>query len=243
MSTTRHPQEDLFATTRWSTIRRAHGSDTTAARAALAELCQTYWPPLYAYARRTGCSPHDAEDATQGFFARLLRLESLAAVSRERGKFRAFLLASLKHYLADQRDAAHAQRRDSRATFSLDAASAEARYLAVPADTLTPEELYDRQWALTLLDTVMQRLALEYQTAGRARLFDALRYCIAGEKSVVPTRELAAQLSLRDEAVRVNVHRLRQRYRAVLREELAHTVGSEAEVMDELRELRRILSR
>ena len=242
MSTTHRQQEELFVTTRWTVIRRAHGSDTTAAHTALADLCRTYWPPLYAYARRSGCSPHDAEDATQGFFERLLRLESLAAVSRERGKFRAFLLAALKHYLSDQRDHAHARKRDARATFSLDAASAETRYLAVPANTLTPDQVFDRQWALTLLETVMQRLAREYEASGRGALFAALRFSIAGEKGVAPSRELAAQLGLSDEAVRVAIHRLRRRYRSALREELAHTVGSEAEVAEELNDLRRILS-
>nr|MDQ3622931.1 RNA polymerase subunit sigma-24 [Verrucomicrobiota bacterium] len=143
---------DLFVTTRWTMIRRARGTDTTAARDALAELCQNYWHPLYAYVRRSGCAPHDAEDLTQGFFARLLRLDSLAKVSREQGKFRAFLLASLKHFLADESDFASALRRDARVTISLDAAEAEERYRAVPAETLTPDQVFERQWAVTLLE-------------------------------------------------------------------------------------------
>jgi RNA polymerase sigma-70 factor (ECF subfamily) len=234
---------DLFVQTRWTLIQRAHASDTAGARTALAELCQTYWQPLYAYVRRSGCSPHDAEDLTQGFFERLLRLDSLAGVRREEGKFRAFLLASLKHFLADQRDFASAQKRDARLTLSLDADTAEQRYLAVPAGTLTPDQVYERQWAMTLLETVMQRLAREYEESARGGLFAALRFAIAGEKSALPYADLAARLGMSEEAVRVAIHRLRQRYRAALREELAHTVTSDAEVHEELRELRRILSR
>ena len=233
---------DYFATTRWTMIRRAHGTDTTSARDALAELCQSYWYPLYAYVRRSGCDPQDAEDLTQGFFARLLRLDSLAKVRREHGKFRAFLLASLKHFLADERDFASAQRRDARLTISLDAVAAEERYRAVPAGTLTQDQMFERQWALTLLETVMQRLAREYEASGRGALFAELRFAIIGEKSAAPYRELANRLELSEEAVRVAIHRLRRRYREALREELAQTVTSEAEVLEELRELRRILS-
>jgi len=234
---------DLFVTTRWTMIRRARGTDTTAARDALAELCQSYWYPLYAYVRRCGSSPHDAEDITQGFFARLLRLDSLAKVDRRQGKFRAFLLASLKHFLADQRDFASAQCRDARATISLDTQEAEERYRTIPADTLTPDQVFERQWAVTLLETVMQRLSREYEASGRGALFAALRFAIAGEKCSVPYCDLAARVELSEEAVRVAVHRLRQRYRVALRDELAQTVTSEAEVLEELRELRRILSR
>ena len=224
-------------------IRRAHGTDPSAARDALAELCQNYWYPLYAYVRRCGCAPHDAEDLTQGFFARLLRLDSLAKVNREQGKFRAFLLASLKHFLADERDFASAQRRDARLNISLDAEEAEERYLAVPAETLTPDQVFERQWAVTLLETVMQRLAREYAVSGRGALFAELRFAITGEKNELPYRELAARIEMSEEAVRVAIHRLRQRYRVALREELAHTVSGEEDVLDELRELRRILSR
>jgi RNA polymerase sigma factor (sigma-70 family) len=207
------------------------------------ELCQTYWYPLYAYIRRQGSTPQDSQDLTQGFFARLLRLDSLAKVTQERGKFRAFLLASLKHFLADQRDFESAQRRDIGVTISLDDHEAEDRYRALAADTLTPDQVFERQWAVTLLDTVMQRLALEYEAAGQSLLFAELRFAITGEKSDFPYRQLAARLGLSEEAVRVAIHRLRRRYRVTLREELAQTVTSEAEVLEELRELRRILSR
>jgi len=240
--TQREPAPDLFVTTRWSVVLRAGRSDTTRAQAALADLCQTYWYPLYAYARRRGRSPHDAEDATQGFFARLLKLHSLAGVQREKGRFRAFLLASMKHYLADEHDHASAQKRDLALTVSLDAQAAEERYRFEPADPVTPEQLFERRWALTLLDTVMQRLCTEYEDSGRAALFAALRFAITGDKSTVPYAELAKDLGMTAEAARVAVHRLRSRYRQVLREEIAHTVADESEIADELNSLRRILS-
>ncbi|MGC3991503.1 MAG: hypothetical protein QM796_17815 [Chthoniobacteraceae bacterium] len=159
---TEHREDELFVTTRWTMIRRARGTDPTTARKALEELCQTYWYPLYAYTRRCGYAPPDADDATQGFFARLLRLDSLGRVSGEQGKFRAFLLVSLKHFLADERDFASAAKRDARVTFSLNSTEAEERYRAVPADGLSPDEAFERQWAVTLLETVMRRLAGEY---------------------------------------------------------------------------------
>ncbi len=241
MTRTEQPN-DFFATTRWTVVLRAGHSNTTRSQAALAELCQTYWYPLYAYARRRGCSPHDAEDATQGFFAKLLKLNSLADVEREKGRFRAFLLASMKHYLADQHDHASAQKRDRACTISLDAQAAEERYRFEPVETVTPEQLFERRWALTLLETVMQSLCAEYESSGRAVLFAALRFAITGDKSDVPYAELAAELDMTGEAVRVAVHRLRLRYRQVLREEIAHTVAHESEIADELNSLRRILS-
>ncbi len=235
--------DDLFVTTRWTTIRRARGADTTGAHAALAELCQTYWYPLYAYVRRTGRSPDDASDATQGFFARLLRLDSLGNVNEAHGKFRAFLLASLKHFLADERDFAFAAKRDARLSFSLDSTAAEERYRSVPSGALSPDQAFERQWALTLLETVMQRLAREYEESGRGKLFAELRFALAGEKSETPSCELAARLEMSEAAVRVAIHRLRRRYRVALREELLHTVSSEEEMLEELQYLRRILSR
>jgi RNA polymerase sigma factor (sigma-70 family) len=223
-------------------VLTAGRSDTTRARDALARHCQTYWYPLYAYVRRRGYSPADAEDLTQGFFARLLKLESLADVRRERGKFRSFLLAAMNHYLSDQRDRALAKKRGMQQTISLDSRSAETRYGREPADTVTPERLFEQQWALTLLETVVQRLRHEYETDGKGELFMGLRFAITGERSAVPYAELATQLGLSEEAVRVTVHRLRRRYRQLLREEIAHTVTTEDEVADELQSLRRILS-
>jgi len=223
-------------------VLTAGHADTARAGQALAELCQTYWYPLYAYARRRGHGPHDAEDLTQGFFARLLRLNSLASVSPERGKFRAFLLASMNHYLADERDHAGAQRRAAQRTISLDAEQAENRYRCEPVEHLTPERVYERQWALALLEAVLQRLAAEYESSGRAELFAELRFAITGDKNAVPYTELAARLAMTDEALRMAVHRLRKRFREVLRAEIAQTVADPAEVPLELDHLRRILS-
>jgi len=233
---------DYFSATRWTVVRNAARSDTTRARAALGGLCQTYWYPLYAYVRRRGYSAADAEDLTQGYFARLLALDSLAAVSREKGKFRSFLLAGLNHFLSDERDRAHAQKRDARRTISLDTESGETRYRHEPADTQTPERLFERQWALTLLETVVKRLHAEHEAAGKGPLFMTLRFAITGDRHALPYAGLAAGLGMSEEAVRTTVHRLRQRYRQLLREEIAHTVASEAEIDEELRHLRRILS-
>jgi len=235
-------RRDIFATTRWTVVLNAGHQDTTRAQQALAELCQTYWWPLYAYVRRRGYTAADAEDLTQGYFARLLELDSLAAVHREKGKFRSFLLAGLNHFLADEWDRAKAQKRDVRRTVSLDAESAETRYRHEPADTGTPERLFERQWALTLLETVVQRLYREHAAAGKGPLFMALRFAITTDRHTVPYADLAAQLGLSDGAVRVTIHRLRQRYRQLLREEIAHTVADPADVDDELRHLRHILS-
>jgi RNA polymerase sigma factor (sigma-70 family) len=231
-----------FVPTRWTLVLTAGRADTTRAHDALAELCRTYWYPLYAYARRRGNSPADAEDLTQGFFARLLRLNSLADVRRDKGKFRAFLLASMNHYLADARDHDRAQRRDVQRTIALDAEAADTRYRREPADHLTPERLFERQWALNLLETVVQRLRQEYEASGRGMLFGELRWAISGGKSEVPYDELAVRLGLSEAAVRVAAHRLRKRYRQVLREEIAHTVADPADVEAELQYLRRVLS-
>ncbi len=207
----------------------------------MAELCQTYWFPLYAFVRRKGNSPQDAEDLTQGFFARLLQLDSLSTVRRERGRFRAFLLAAMNHYLADEWGWASAQKRDIRKTVSLDIHAAETRYANEPADHASPERLFERQWALTLLETVLQLLCREYAAAGKQALFQALRFTITcdGKESYV---DQGARVGLTAEAARVAAHRLRQRYRQLLREEIAHTVAKEAEVEEELRHLRRILA-
>lgn len=233
---------DIFATTHWSVVLRARNADTPRAAAALTDLCQTYWFPLYAYVRSRGHSPHDAEDLTQGFFANLLRLESLAEVSPEKGKFRAFLLAALKNHVAKERRHDVAQKRDARRTISLDAEAAESRYALEPIDATTPERFFERQWALTLLETVMNNLQAEYEAAGRGELFRQLRFAIIGEKNATPYRDLAEQLGMSEPAIRVAVHRLRQAYKRVLHEEIAHTVSDPADVAEELRELRRALA-
>ena len=232
-----------FASTRWTQILAAANPRHPDAREALTALCRTYWPPLYAFVRRRGFSPADSEDLTQGFFARLLRLDSLAEVRRERGRFRAFLLASLQNYLADERDRALAEKRGAGLVVSINAAEAEAGYQREPADTTaTPDAAFDRAWALTLLNTVVTRLRTDYAAAGQETTFAALSFSLTGDRSTLPYAELAARLGLSEPAVRVAVHRLSKRYRQLLREEIAQTVARPEEVDDELRALRQALT-
>jgi RNA polymerase sigma-70 factor (ECF subfamily) len=234
---------EVFVTTRWTVVLKAgNANDSAVAKAALGELCQTYWFPLYAYVRRRGLSSHDAEDRVQGFLARLIRLNSVAELSREKGRFRAFLLAGLKHYLADEWDRESAAKRDVRRTLSWDALEAESRYAAELADRLTPERLYERQWALALLESVVRRLRGEYEAAGKGDLYAALQVAVTGGAGAVAYAELSLRLGQSEGALRVAVHRLRQRYRQVLREEIGHTVEREDEVDSELADLRRVLS-
>ncbi len=212
------------------------------ARAALATLCQTYWYPLYAYVRHRGRSPHDAQDLTQAFFVHLLEKNALCHIQREGGKFRSYLLTALNHFLVDEWKKARAQKRDVGQVVSLDAQEAETRFGREPADIATPERLFQQNWALALLDSVYERLRLEYEGGGKARLFEELRFCLTGERSSLPYVELAKRLKLTESAVKVTVHRLRQRYRGLLREEVAHTVASKDEIEDELRSLFRALA-
>jgi RNA polymerase sigma factor (sigma-70 family) len=240
--TSQPPGRPFFVTTHWSLVLTAGQSDSTRAHDALAKLCQTYWYPLYAYVRRRGFSPHDAEDLTQGFFAQLLQANSLANVRREKGRFRGFLLAALNHFVANEWDRARARKRGGgKAAISLDAESAESRYKLEPADTLTAERIYERRWALTLLDTVLQQLEREHELSGKMDLFGELRFCLTGERSKLPYAELANRLGMSEGAVKVAVHRLRQRYRELLRAEIAHTVASPEEVDDEIRHLFAVL--
>jgi RNA polymerase sigma-70 factor (ECF subfamily) len=233
---------EYFNTTQWTQVLNAGRNDSTGAREALEELCRTYWYPLYAFARRRGQSPQDAEDSTQGFFARLLKLDSLAEVRREKGKFRSFLLVSFNHYLADEWDRARARKRGRDQLIPLDFASAEARLNRERTDSLTPEKSFERKWAMTLLESVVQDIRREYEGAGKGALFIALRFSIVDEESKVPYAELSERLNLRESALRVAVHRLRQRYRELLRAEIARTVATEGEVDEEIRHLFGVLS-
>lgn len=234
-------RRSVFLTTRWTVVCAAGAAQDTDARSALAELCRTYWYPLYAYLRRRGFSSFDAQDLVQGFFERLLERESLARVKRERGRFRSFLLAALNHHISDQRDRAMAAKRGGGRVLSLDAQEGENRYAREPADPSTPEHYYERKWALALLDTVAQRLRREYEQAGRATLFETLAFCLAGERSAIPYEDLARCLDMTEPALRVAVHRLRRRYREVLRAEIARLVSGPEEVEDEIRHLMRVL--
>jgi RNA polymerase sigma-70 factor (ECF subfamily) len=223
-----------FLTTRWSVVLSARG-DTTHAPDALAKLCHAYWYPLYAYVRRQGVSSHDAQDLTQEFFARQLAKGWLADVERERGRFRSWLLASLKHFLANEWDKARAQKRGGGGQFISIDDTAESRYDREPADAPTAESLYDRRWALTLLDRVLTRLREEFAVAGKIEQFEILKGVLAGDRT--PYVELAAALGTTEGAVKVAVHRLRGRYRDLIRAEIAETVSSAAELEEELRHL------
>lgn len=226
-----------FATTHWSLVLAARDRAEPGADDALASLCGLYWYPLYAYVRRRGHGADEAHDLTQEFFARLLEKDFLAGVDRGKGKFRAFLLAACNHFLANERDRVRAKKRGGgRAIRSLSAADAEGRYNAEPADAQTPEKLFERRWALALLQQVMARLRDEFEAKGKGRLFDQLRGFLVGEKGA-GYRQAANELRLSEGAVKVAVHRLRQRYRELLHEEIARTVGGPDEVEEEIRAL------
>jgi len=231
-----------FAPTRWSVVVAAVDGDAPNVREALEQLCSTYWYPLYAFVRRQGNSAHDAQDLTQGFFAQLLGKERLTAVSREKGKFRSFLLASMKNFLTNEWDRAQAQKRGGGiALISIDDADAERRYHEEPAEQITAEQLFDRRWALTLLEKVMARLGEEMKDAGKAEQFDALKFCLTGQTGAAYS-EIARRLGKTEGALKVTIHRLRDRYRTLLRAEIADAVGSDAEVDEELRQLFSALS-
>jgi RNA polymerase sigma factor (sigma-70 family) len=237
-------RQPAFVTTRWSVVITAGRSDTTQARAALEKLCQTYWYPLYAYVRRRGHSPEDAQDLTQEFFARLLERNWVATADRQKGKFRSFLLSAMNHFLADEWDKARAQKRGGGlAPVPLKFDTAETRYGHEPVDNVTPEQSYERRWALTLLEEVLYRLRSEYEQEGRAKLFAALHPCLVGDRTSQPYAELAVKLGVTEGTVKSAVHRLRQRYRQLLRDEIAHTVAEPGEVNEELQHLFRTLSR
>ncbi len=238
----RPDQRDAFVTTQWTIVIDAAEEGTPAAASALATLCQTYWYPLYAFVRRQGHSVHDAEDLTQEFFSRLLEKNYLAQVTREKGRFRSFLLAALKHFLANEWDKARAQKRGGDRTFvPLDAGAGEARYATEPVDTLSADRIYERRWTLIVLERVIDRLADEYRAAGKSAWFEQLKGSLTGG-ATRPYAELAAELGTTEGAVKVAVHRLRHRYRDLLRAEIAATVADPAEVEDELRHLRAALT-
>ena len=219
-------------------VLAAGRGDSPDSKRALASLCETYWYPLYAYVRRRGHHVPEAQDLTQEFFARLLEKESLRVADPQRGKFRSFLLASLNNFLAKEWRAARAQKRGGRrVSIPLDLQSAESRYSLEPAHELTPEKIYQRRWALTLLEGTFSKLREEFVGRGKIGLFEHLKGYLVMEKSTVPYRQLATELEMTEGAVKVAVHRLRRRCRELLREEIAQTVAQPEQVDDELREL------
>jgi len=219
-------------------VLAAGGPGSPSAAVALEELCRTYWYPLYAYVRHQGHSPADAEDLTQAFFAKFLEKNYLAAVDSNRGRFRAFLLASLKHFLANEWDRSQRQKRGGGATLlSLDYQGADTRYQIDPPDHLSPDKLYDRAWATTLLERVIFRLREENEAEGRAGQFEQLKgYLMVGTNNI-PYAAAATALGMSEGTVRVAVHRLRRRYRELLQQEIIQTLADPAQADEEMRAL------
>jgi RNA polymerase sigma-70 factor (ECF subfamily) len=208
----------------------------------LEQLCRSYWYPLYAYARRCGQGAEDAEDLVQGFFSRLIQRELLKGVQREGGRFRSFLLTCFNRFMNDARDhAGRIKRGGGQEVLSLDAEFAEGRYQLEPADVVDPEKIFERRWALTVLETVLARLRGELESEGKGPLFQHFQALVVGETGAARQKEVAAQLGLSEGALAVTVYRLRQRYRGLLREEIAHTVMRPEEVEDEIRHLQALL--
>ncbi len=232
----------VFPTTHWSAVLAAGKHESPQAAEALEKLCRTYWYPLYAYVRRSGHSPEDAQDLTQGFLACLLARDSFAQVGPQKGKFRSFLLTALRHFLSDQWSQARAVKRGGgAAVLSLDALEAEGRYRLEPVERLDAEKVYERRWAMTLLEQALNRLREEATAAGKTNLFEALESLVAGE-SDVSCGEVAVKLGLTEGAVKSALHRLRERYRALVCEEIAHTVAEPAEIEAEVRYLIAVVS-
>lgn len=232
-----------FATTHWSVVLAAAAKTTARSTAALEQLCHTYWHPLYAYVRHRGHNPEDAKDLTQEFFFRLVHEDYLAQVDPRKGKFRSFLLAAMNHFLAKEWARSRTIKRGGRITFiPLDEAQAEQRYQAELAGGRSPEETYDRAWAIAMLDRVLTRLREETAVAGHADRFEELKGMLLGERPSVSYAEMAPKLKTTEAALKMAVRRLRSRYAELLREEIGTTVGGPQEVEDELRHLCAVLS-
>ncbi len=228
----------MFATTRWSLIVAARDRNAPEAGAALEELCRVYWYPVYAHIRHRGWSHDQAQDLTQEFFTRLLEKDFLASVDQGRVRFRSFLLAACQHFLSNERDRARAQKRGGgRQLLSLDFADADGRYHREPALIETPERLFERRWAIALLDCVLDRFQGEYEAAGKGRLFQTLKVHLTGENASTSHAQEAAELEMSEGAVKVAIHRLRRRYRELLRQEIAQTVESADQIEDEIQAL------
>jgi len=228
-----------FETTRWSVVLAAGGRGGSAqSKQAFAQLCERYWPPLYAYARRRGYPADAAQDLTQAFFVRLLEKNSLTAANRERGRFRCFLLASMKHFLANEWDRGQAQKRGGDVQFiSFDAAVIEQHYGGEASTDLSPERLFDRRWAVTLLQLVLDELRGQLVAEGKEEFFEKVKGFLVGEDSESSYRQLGAELGMSEAALKMAIHRLRRRYGTLIREHIAQTVSSPEEIADELKHL------
>jgi RNA polymerase sigma-70 factor (ECF subfamily) len=231
-----------FTTTHWTVVLDAARPGAAGGNDAFARLYSDYWYPLYAYVRRRGRSPQEAEDLTQDFFVALLERERLRGLERGGGRFRSFLLKALQNFLANEWDRATAQKRGGgQVVLPLDEVDPESQFLADPSSA-APEAAFERNWAITVIQHAMRNLELELQAAGKHKLLEQLRPHLQGDRNGRPYAEIATELGLSEGAVKVTVHRLRQRFRELLRAELARTVGSEAEIADELRHLKEVVS-
>ncbi|MEI7733394.1 MAG: sigma factor [Verrucomicrobiota bacterium] len=240
---TRKP-EPLFVTTRWSVVLAARRTPSPESAAAMETICHAYWYPLYAYARRCGQSPADAQDLTQEFFRLLLEKRWFEDVDREKGRLRSFLVTAMKHFMAKEWRRANAQRRGGGSTHvTIDTAIAEGRYATEPETTLAADEVFDRQWALSLLDFTIERLQAEYTSTGRGTDFGILKDCLTASHGTIDYASIARQLATTEGAARVAIHRLRKRFRQIYREEIAHTMPDGAEAEAEMRHLANALAR
>jgi RNA polymerase sigma-70 factor (ECF subfamily) len=227
-----------FNTTHWSSVLLAGGSRSPEADAALARLCQAYWYPLYYYIRRLGHRPEDAQDLTQEFLARLVHKDYLKGIKQEKARFRSFLLVALKRFLANEWDRANCLKRGGgQAVLSFDAQDTENRFLSEPVDEMSPEKAFERRWALTLLSQVLSRLEAEFCASNKALLFADLKGVLSGEGAVGSYADLGQRFGMSEANVKVTVHRLRRRYRELLREEVTTTIANPGEADDEIRHL------
>jgi len=230
-----------FTTTHWSVVLAAQGQ-SPAAQEALEKLCRTYWPPIYGFVRRQGARLEEAEDLTQGFFALLLERRDLNMVRKEKGRLRSYLLVSLKNFLADERDRAMtAKRGRGQRLIPLEELRANDRAIMEPVDTLTADQIYERRWALTVLEQVLARLEEEYRRAGNGPMFERFEKLLMNEPDRPSQADIAAELGMTENAVKQAFHRFRQRYRLLFREEIAQTVAVPGDIEDELRHLIAVL--
>lgn len=236
------PRSPEFPSTHWSVVLAAGQAPNSASREALEKLCRGYWYPLYGFIRRQGRSPEDAQDLTQEFFARFLARESFKQADQERGRFRTFLLACLKHFLVSEWRKGQAAKRAGGMVFSLEEQEAELRYQSEATQTLSPEKEFEKRWAAALLDQVLGRLGEDYSRQGKHQLFNDLKTTLWGNKEAGPYAELALRLGMSEGALKVAVHRLRQSYLQQLRAEVSNTLANPAEVDDELRHLIQVMS-
>lgn len=236
------PLPSLFATTHWSVVLAAGKQATADASTALEKLCQTYWPPLYAYLRRFGYSPQEAEDLTQDFFAHFLEGKCFERANPNRGRFRSFLLTCLNNFTRDAHEHRTALKRGGRKqVVSLDQERAERGYAAESVDQATPERIFEKRWAATLLETVLNQLGAEFARTGKRNFFEQLKGFVWGERGTTPVRQVAAEFGVSEGAINVTVHRLRQRFRELLRQEIAHTVTQPEQIDEEIRYLAQVM--